>query len=198
MVSVPKWNRGGSSFCSFWFLFARAWRVSALFFFFGGGERCFGGSAWTRGSLFPILGQAQGLDEGRCGMVFRVSCTKGRRYLLSRARCAPDFLEWAPFAGGGFGGNQDSRGTRPGTKTTQAVISSFVSTTVRCENACSLLANKKSGGLQFEWICFFFFIFLNSPTAESFGVSTQIGFGVVRGGPEVRFHEGSTRVPPDF
>ena len=37
-----------------------------------------------------------------------------------------------------------------------------------------------------------------SPTAESFGVSAQIGSGVVRGGPEVRFHEGSTRVPPGF
>ena len=36
------------------------------------------------------------------------------------------------------------------------------------------------------------------PTAESFGVSAQIGSGVVRGGPEVRFHEGSTRVPPQF
>ena len=33
-----------------------------------------------------------------------------------------------------------------------------------------------------------------SPTAESFGVSAQIGSGVVRGGPEVGFHEGSTRV----
>ena len=33
-----------------------------------------------------------------------------------------------------------------------------------------------------------------SPTAESFGVSAQIGSGVVRGGPEVRFHQGSTRV----
>ena len=40
----------------------------------------------------------------------------------------------------------------------------------------------------FQSICF-------SPTAESFGVSAQIGSGVVRGGPEVRFHEGSTRVP---
>ena len=39
---------------------------------------------------------------------------------------------------------------------------------------------------------------LFSPTAESFGVSAQIGSGVVRGGLEVRFHEGSTRVPPDF
>ena len=39
---------------------------------------------------------------------------------------------------------------------------------------------------------------LFSPTAESFGVSAQIGSGVVRGGPEVRFHEGSTRVPPRF
>ena len=37
-----------------------------------------------------------------------------------------------------------------------------------------------------------------SPTAGSFGVSAQIGSGVVRGGPEVRFHEGSTRVPPGF
>ena len=38
-----------------------------------------------------------------------------------------------------------------------------------------------------------------SPTAESFRVSAQIGSGVVRGGPEVRFfHEGSTRVPPGF
>ena len=37
-----------------------------------------------------------------------------------------------------------------------------------------------------------------SPTAESFGVSAQIGSGVVRGGHEVRFHEGSTRVPPRF
>ena len=35
----------------------------------------------------------------------------------------------------------------------------------------------------------------NSPTAESFGVSAQIGSGVVRGGPEVRFHKGSIRVP---
>ena len=37
-----------------------------------------------------------------------------------------------------------------------------------------------------------------SPTADSFGVSAQIGSGVVWGGPEVRFHEGSTRVPPRF
>ena len=36
------------------------------------------------------------------------------------------------------------------------------------------------------------------PTAESIGVSAQIGSGVVRGGPEVRFHEGFTRVPPGF
>ena len=38
-----------------------------------------------------------------------------------------------------------------------------------------------------------------SPTAGSFGVSAQIGSGVVRGGPEVRFHKGFhrgfTRVP---
>ena len=32
-----------------------------------------------------------------------------------------------------------------------------------------------------------------SATAESFGVLAQIGSRVVRGGPEVRFHEGSTR-----
>ena len=37
--------------------------------------------------------------------------------------------------------------------------------------------------------------FIFSPTAESSGVSAQIGSGVVWGGPEVRFHEGSTRVP---
>ena len=48
------------------------------------------------------------------------------------------------------------------------------------------------------------FVFYNSdtrffpPTAENFGVSAQIGSGVVRGGPDVRFHEGSTRVPPGF
>ena len=45
------------------------------------------------------------------------------------------------------------------------------------------------------------FLFLGnsfSPTAERFGVSAQIGSGVVRGGPEVRFHEGSTRVSPGF
>ena len=37
-----------------------------------------------------------------------------------------------------------------------------------------------------------------SPTAGSFGVSAQICSGVVRGGPEVRFHQGSTRVPRGF
>ena len=37
-----------------------------------------------------------------------------------------------------------------------------------------------------------------SPTAENFGVSAQIGSGVVRGAHEVRFHQGSTRVPPGF
>ena len=40
-------------------------------------------------------------------------------------------------------------------------------------------------------VCFLFF-----PPAESFGVSAQWS-GVVRGG-EVRFHEGSARVPPVF
>ena len=39
---------------------------------------------------------------------------------------------------------------------------------------------------------------ISPPTAESFGVSAQIGSGVVRSGPEARFHEGSTRVPPGF
>ena len=34
--------------------------------------------------------------------------------------------------------------------------------------------------------------------AESFGVSAQIGSGVVRGSPEVRLYKGSTRVPPRF
>ena len=29
----------------------------------------------------------------------------------------------------------------------------------------------------------------------SFGVSAQIGSGVLRGGPEVRFHQGSAKVP---
>ena len=38
-------------------------------------------------------------------------------------------------------------------------------------------------------------VFFLPPKAESFGVSAQIGSGVVRGGPEVRFHQGSTRVP---
>ena len=34
-----------------------------------------------------------------------------------------------------------------------------------------------------------------SPQLQGFGVSAQIGSGVVRGGHEVRFHQGSTRVP---
>ena len=52
--------------------------------------------------------------------------------------------------------------------------------------------------------CFSFFLFgvlfhlVFSPTAESFGVSAQIGSGVVWGGPEVspKFHQ--RRVPPRF
>ena len=48
------------------------------------------------------------------------------------------------------------------------------------------------------FVLFFFVFLLFSPTAGSFGVSAQIGFGVVRGGPEARFHEGSTRVPRGF
>ena len=43
-----------------------------------------------------------------------------------------------------------------------------------------------------------FLVLCFSPTAESFGVSAQIGSGGVWGGPEVRFKEGSTRVPPGF
>ena len=39
---------------------------------------------------------------------------------------------------------------------------------------------------------------LVSPAAFSLGVSAQIGSGVVRGGPEVRIHESSTRVSPQF
>ena len=60
----------------------------------------------------------------------------------------------------------------------------------------------------FVWFCsflvgaakrnVFFLLGFCSPTAESFGVSAQIGSGVVRGSPEVRFHEGSTRVPRGF
>ena len=40
---------------------------------------------------------------------------------------------------------------------------------------------------------FVVFSFHFSPTAESFGVSAQIGSGVVRGGPEIRFYKGSTK-----
>ena len=40
-------------------------------------------------------------------------------------------------------------------------------------------------------------MFFGSPTAESFGVSAQIGSGV-RGGPAVRFYMGSTRVSRGF
>ena len=55
----------------------------------------------------------------------------------------------------------------------------------------NLECHRRPGPIDFS-TCFF------SPTAESFGVSAQIGSGVVRGGPQVRFHEGSTRVPPGF
>ena len=44
----------------------------------------------------------------------------------------------------------------------------------------------------------FVFLFPFFPTAESFGVSAQIGSRVVRGSPEVRFHRGSTRVARRF
>ena len=44
--------------------------------------------------------------------------------------------------------------------------------------------------------CLLFLCF--SPTAESPGVPAQLGCGVARGGPEVRFNEGYTRAPPGF
>ena len=47
-----------------------------------------------------------------------------------------------------------------------------------------------------DFICYV--IVCYSPTAESFGVSAQIGSTMVRGGPEVRFHEGSTGLPRGF
>ena len=50
----------------------------------------------------------------------------------------------------------------------------------------------------FPFVCVCFSSFFAPTAAESFGVSAQIGSGVVRGGPEVRFHEGSTRVPRGF
>ena len=40
--------------------------------------------------------------------------------------------------------------------------------------------------------------FVLFPNSCKLGVSAQIGSGVVRGGLEVRFHEGATRVPPGF
>ena len=53
--------------------------------------------------------------------------------------------------------------------------------------------------LQQSWRCLQHLQARFSPTAESFELSAQIGFGVVRGGPEVRFHEGSFhQVPPGF
>ena len=48
-------------------------------------------------------------------------------------------------------------------------------------------------GADLFWDLFFRFLGDFSPTAESFGVSAQIGSGVVRGDPELRFHQGSTR-----
>ena len=52
------------------------------------------------------------------------------------------------------------------------------------------------GGASTTACCWGCHLSLFSPTAESFGVSAQIGSGVGRGGPEVRFHQRSTRVPP--
>ena len=62
------------------------------------------------------------------------------------------------------------------------------------ERAASVASRRWSGTPQASSAALSFF----SPTAESFGVSAQIGSGVVRGSPEVRFHKGSTRVPPGF
>ena len=58
-----------------------------------------------------------------------------------------------------------------------------------CKAPCRVPHGSTSKGLL---------VLIISPTAESFGVSAQIGSGVVRGGPEVRFYEGSTRVPLGF
>ena len=61
------------------------------------------------------------------------------------------------------------------------------------------LAKAEGGETPVEHIVTFnTYSVLFSPTAESFGVSAQIGSGVVRGDPELRFHQGSTRVPPGF
>ena len=51
-------------------------------------------------------------------------------------------------------------------------------------------------GVYHYWTykCVFFFI----PQQLKAWVSAQIGCGVVRGGPELKFHEGSTKVPPGF
>ena len=49
---------------------------------------------------------------------------------------------------------------------------------------CGHLKHHPFAQKETAFVCF-------SPTAESFGVSAQIGSGVVWGSPEVRFHEGS-------
>ena len=65
----------------------------------------------------------------------------------------------------------------------------------------SILRFRSTVWLGGGWLVGVGFIYF-SPTAESFGVSAQIGSGVVRGDPELRFHQGSTRgstrVPPGF
>ena len=70
-----------------------------------------------------------------------------------------------------------------------------------CNAWQSLQTQSARSGVPPVFLFSFFFqkIYISlSPTAESFGVSAQIGSGVVRGDPELRFHQGSTRVPPGF
>ena len=65
------------------------------------------------------------------------------------------------------------------------------------ETQAARLAGMGRGGGRVVWVfvmLFQFVCFFYPPTAESFGVSAQIGSGVVRGIPQARFHEGSTRV----
>ena len=80
----------------------------------------------------------------------------------------------------------------PGTET-HIFITRFSRLTSRLKNRPhhQLLHLLPAGGSS----CSVFFL---SPTAESFGVSAQIGSGVVRGCPRYCAHEGSTKVPPGF
>ena len=62
------------------------------------------------------------------------------------------------------------------------------------KNGCGFVHVGVSVVSSLCYFCFTFFVFFSPPTAESFGVSAQIGSGVVRGAPGVWFHQGSTRV----